>query len=315
MKKFLFLKIALIMLLSTTASTVWATGAKEAPAASPAAEMKVNYAAEAVKNYYADLAAHTNYQIKEADFVEKVKAGEQMFVIDARSAADYAKGHVKGAVSVPWGMPVAEKLAYLPHEGNVYIYCYSGQTAAQAGMLMNAAGVPVKSVAFGWNFGISKVPGYEAITTTEATELNMSKKYDVNPVIAKKVTEYFERFASIKDTPFASNIISEANAKAIFDAKDKSAVFVSIRRAEDYAKGHIEGAINIPFASGMDSSFQSLPSDKKIIIYCYSGQTAGQTVAALRLLGYDAVSLKGGMGVPKNAPMGWTNQGYPVVAQ
>jgi len=54
MKKFLFLKIALIMLLSTTASTVWATGAKEAPAASPAAEMKVNYAAEAVKNYYAD---------------------------------------------------------------------------------------------------------------------------------------------------------------------------------------------------------------------------------------------------------------------
>jgi rhodanese-related sulfurtransferase len=49
-------------------------------------------------------------------------------------------------------------------------------------------------------------------------------------------------------------------------------------------------------------------------VYCYTGQTAGQVVGALRLLGFDAVSLKGGMGMPANEPMGWMSQGYPTVA-
>ena len=48
-------------------------------------------------------------------------------------------------------------------------------------------------------------------------------------------------------------------------------------------------------------------------MYCYTGQTAGQATAALRLLGYDAVSLNGGMGTAANAPSGWANKGFPVV--
>ena len=312
-----FLKVSAILLILIALFAGFTGCSKKAePAASApaAAEIKVNYAAEAVDKYYANLSAMSRYQIKEADFVEKIKAGEQMFVIDIRTAADYAKGHIKGAINVPWGTAIAENLEYLPHDGNVSLYCYSGQTAAQAGMLMNAAGIPVKSVTFGWNLGISKVAGYEEITTTEATAIDKSKKYDVVPEIAKMVTEYFERFASIKDTPFASNIVSEANAKAIFDAKDTSAMFVSIRMAEDYAKEHIEGAINIPFSGNMVSDLKSLPGDKKLIIYCYSGQTSGQATAAMRLLGYDAVSLRGGIGHAKNQGMGWKNQGFPVAS-
>ncbi|MCJ7688748.1 MAG: sulfurtransferase, partial [Clostridiaceae bacterium] len=40
--------------------------------------------------------------------------------------------------------------------------------------------------------------------------------------------------------------------------------------------------------------------------------TAGQTVAGLKMLGYDAVSLNGGMGTDSNAPSGWANKGFPV---
>ena len=75
----------------------------------------------------------------------------------------------------------------------------------------------------------------------------------------------------------------------------------------------MRGAVNIPFGKDMYSMFASLPADKKLIVYCYTGQTAGQTVAALRLLGYDAVSMNGGMGMPANAPLGWSAKGYPVV--
>lgn len=42
-------------------------------------------------------------------------------------------------------------------------------------------------------------------------------------------------------------------------------------------------------------SLDGLPRDRQIIVTCYTGQQAGQTVAALRLAGFDAISLHGGM--------------------
>ena len=118
---------------------------------------------------------------------------------------------------------------------------------------------------------------------------------------------------ALAETTYKNYKISEEDLKALVDAKDASIVIVSARKAEDYAAGHIEGAINIPFGKDMVAGFEALPRDKVIVVYCYTGQTAGQTTAALRLMGYKAVSLNGGMGKESNAPMGWANKGYPVV--
>lgn len=49
-----------------------------------------------------------------------------------------------------------------------------------------------------------------------------------------------------------------------------------------------------------------LPKDKKIIVVCYTGQTAGQIVGVLKLLGYDACSLMGGM------VNGWLKDAMPI---
>lgn len=54
-----------------------------------------------------------------------------------------------------------------------------------------------------------------------------------------------------------------------------------------------------------------IPRDKDVYIHCYSGQTAGQAVVLLNIAG---VSAKGGMGTGTNAPLGWANKEYPVVA-
>ena len=82
---------------------------------------------------------------------------------------------------------------------------------------------------------------------------------------------------------------------------------LDIRKVDDYAVSHIEGAVNMPFAKGMQEKFVDLPKDKKIIVTCVSGQTAGQTIAVLRALGYNAISLKFGM------KFGWIAEEYPVV--
>lgn len=67
---------------------------------------------------------------------------------------------------------------------------------------------------------------------------------------------------------------------------------VDIRGAEDYANGHIKGAVNITGkALFTPEGLAQLPKDKQIVLNCYSGQTASQSTAALRMMGYDAYNL------------------------
>jgi rhodanese-related sulfurtransferase len=69
---------------------------------------------------------------------------------------------------------------------------------------------------------------------------------------------------------------------------------IDIRSAESYNAGHINGAINSTLA-GILTAADGL-DDKPIVVACYSGQTAGHAVAALRLSGYaDAKVLLWGM--------------------
>lgn len=265
-----------------------------------------------VEELYANMPEHI-YKIPEKDFVAKVVAGEAMTIVDIRAAKDYEVGHVKGAVNVPWGPAIAENLSAIPTDGPVYIYCYTGQTAGQAVVTMNLAGIEAYSVNLGWNFGISKVEGVADVTVTEAASFAGTPS-EISPAIQEAVTAYYDGLGKIEDERFNNYKISEDDLKAFVDAKDESIVILSVRKAEDFAAGHIEGAINVPFGKTMIPAFKEvLPKDKKIVVYCYTGQTAGQAVAALRLLGYDAVSLNGGMGMPSNAPQGWANKGFPVV--
>lgn len=42
---------------------------------------------------------------------------------------------------------------------------------------------------------------------------------------------------------------------------------IDVRTAADYARGHIPGAINIPFAS-IETQFDTIPKGKPIVTYC-----------------------------------------------
>lgn len=267
---------------------------------------------ESIMAYFENMPDHI-YKIKQDAFIELVKSGEDMTVLDIRSAADYAEGHVQGAINAPWGTTaISDVLSKLPQDKPLYVYCYSGQTAGQAVHTINVAGFDARSVNLGFNFGISKVDGYEEVLSTEAVTVTEDIT-DINPEIAQALHTYYAGLADVKDTKFKNYKVSEDNLKAMLDA-DEDFYLLSIRSEKDFANGHIEGAQNLPWGAGMQEGFDQLPTDKPVVVYCYSGQTAGQTVAALRLLGVDAVSLNGGMGVGANAPLGWTNKGYETVS-
>jgi len=96
---------------------------------------------------------------------------------------------------------------------------------------------------------------------------------------------------------------SVTDVKQIIDDPAEAAKYtiVSVRAAADYAKGHVPGAINIPWKDiAKEESLKKLPKDKPIIVYCYTGHTGQVACTVLNLLGYEAYNMKYGM-------MGWTS--------
>ncbi|OQY34347.1 MAG: hypothetical protein B6241_05025 [Spirochaetaceae bacterium 4572_59] len=304
MKRFLtlFMVVALFAGCQKTETVVKTTETKEA------AVVTVSALEEAANSYFAD---YPGSRIAPASKVfEMMDMEADMFILDIRKADDYAAGHLKGAVNAPWGPELAKAINWLPDDISIYINCYSGQTAGQATAVLNTAGFDVTSIKYGWKLGIAKTEGYEDYIETAANASPESSGVKIDAEIKTAVLDYFNNLNSDPETP--SNLIAAEKLKEKLDAEDDMLI-VSVRKDDDYAKGHIEGAINIPFGDGMQAAFAELPRDKKVFVYCYSGQTAGQTVGIMRLLGIDAASVKSGMGTSGTGATGWGNEGLPVV--
>jgi len=249
--------------------------------------------------YYTEMGADV-YKIPEADLKAKIDAGDTSFLlIDIRSAEDYAKGHIKGAVNIPFAK-VGEYLDKLPADKPIIEYCYTGQTAGQTVAIMNMYGLKAKSLNLGFTTGWVGKNNFPVDTTPVEFKAatNVAKP---DPAIAKILKDYYTNL------PADVHKIASKDLQAKIDAGEAMQI-VDLRSAEDYAKGHIKGAINIPFKE-VNKHFAEFAKDKPVYLYCYTGQTAGQTVAVLNVLGIKAYSLHAGF------DLGWTADKMPVVTQ
>ena len=300
-------KNALILMLLAFSLLMFACSEKEQTdgTAETAARESADAVTEAAMGYFANYPGSRIIPTEEV--FKAMDAGEEFLLLDIRRSDDYEAGHLKGAVNAPWGPAIADALDWLPDDIPVYVNCYSGQTAGQAVAALNVAGIQAKSIKYGWNLGITKTEGYEAYVDDGKVLSPDASGVKYNPEIREAVESYFR---SIPES--GSNIIPAAKLKELMDMEEPMTI-VSIRQPDAYAEGHIQGAINIPWGKGMQEQFSQLPKDEKVYVYCYSGQTAGQTVGILRLLGYDAVSVKSGMGTPGTGNSGWGNEGFPTV--
>jgi len=125
--------------------------------------------------------------------------------------------------------------------------------------------------------------------------------------------ELLERLRTfLKDTKDDWNYILPEDFEK--QRKNKNFFILDIRRPEDFAKGHIPGAKNIFWLNLLDDeNLKKLPKDKKIMIYCYVGHTSSQALVILKLLGYDVIALKFGLGKSptEGVPVaGWLDYGY-----
>lgn len=74
-------------------------------------------------------------------FPEQIPKEEwpKMLVIDARDAAQFAKGHIPGAINMDWRQVLAKRDS-IPKNKPVLIYCNTGSLSAQAGFALRVAG-------------------------------------------------------------------------------------------------------------------------------------------------------------------------------
>lgn len=56
---------------------------------------------------------------------------KHLFLIDARDPAQYAQGHIPGAINIEWRQAVARRNE-IPRDRMVVVYCNSGSLSAQA---------------------------------------------------------------------------------------------------------------------------------------------------------------------------------------
>ena len=94
---------------------------------------------------------------------------------------------------------------------------------------------------------------------------------------------------------------------------DSNVVILDVRKADEFAEGHITGAILIDqFQSDfLEQAQAKLPKDKTIAIYCRSGRRSANAAGKLADVGYKCVNLKGGIIAWKEANMPVTKEDNP----
>ncbi len=64
-------------------------------------------------------------------------------------------------------------------------------------------------------------------------------------------------------------------------------MIIDVRTPQEFAEGHLEGAVNIDVQSPeFDSMVATLPTDGEYFIYCRSGNRSGQAISRMEAVGF-----------------------------
>lgn len=317
-RKLLLFGFILLLVFSMMLST-GCGGAEEVAAEEPVAEEiqepVVDTQAvirDAADNYFAKMPEHL-YKISEDETKALLDSGElaDYLVIDLRSAEDYGKGHIQGAINIAYA-EVGKNLDLIATNAKgkkgPLVVCYTGQTAGQATSALNMLGIPARSINLGMKTGWD-VKGYPTVTDVSTAAAAETIDWADKAPIKAAVENYFDKIPS---GMFDSYKIGLDDLKAELDASPEKYAVIDLRGHEEYAKGTIKGAVDIPFKE-VNQHFDEIAEmakGKTVVVACFTGQTAGQTDTVLNLMGIKTVSLHRGI----NA--GWvTEKGFELVVQ
>ena len=269
--------------------------------------------------------------MKQLSGLDSGKNASDLVVIDTREQADFAKGHIPGAINIPLqSLPQAliDQDSRIPMDKEIVVASYWGNDGNMASLLINidriadpanAANYPKSTALFqgmtSWNFDRELVPAGTRFDDALAANVRVEKATESGTVSPQQQGSY-PAFASFNVDPVVEKILIRARdylnsvpsqfdlegyPKTLADNLDDGDAandpqLVSVRAGDVYAGGHIPGAINIPYQNVADlTNAADLDPTKDVLVYCYTGHTGALSTMALGILGYKAKNLLYGM--------------------
>ncbi len=230
------------------------------------------------------------------------------YVVDLRAADDYANAHIDGAVQFGLG-DLMNEIDNLPTDQMIVFTCYSGQTASYATAITNLIGTITGHEARNLKFGASGIMDLQYVRASGnysyvgSNPNEFSQMFETTPAPAKPAAG---KFPTVTTDATSDLEILKARAQVAIDRwidgssrwtgsdaanhDPATEMLVNYFSPAAYDDGHLPDAYQYTPKSSIltTGALNTLPTDKPIGFYCYTGQTSAQVAAYLSMLGYDA---------------------------
>ncbi len=229
--------------------------------------------------------------------------GGNNHIIDLRPAAEYARGHIRGAVSVPFeGLPEYLETKIKPFEfGKIILVCQTGQTSGYATSLLRMMGYGnTYALRWGmssWNSALAAEYWMQGLSSDFEGQLEGGDVPAAPPGDLPQLNTGLSSGDEILDLRFR-RVMAEGSQPALITAAEVFAdpskyYIINFERKDKYESGHIPGAVRYKPAAtlGILEEMQTIPADKTIVLYCGTGHNSAFASAYLRIFGYDAKTL------------------------
>ncbi len=87
----------------------------------------------------------------------------------------------------------------------------------------------------------------------------------------------------------------EVSIDQLVEARKDGATVVDVRDDDEYATGHVAGAVSLPLPE-VQARMRELPKDQTIYVICQGGGRSGKAADLLGAAGFDVRSVAGGTG-------------------
>ncbi|MBI1281860.1 MAG: rhodanese-like domain-containing protein [Anaerolineaceae bacterium] len=114
----------------------------------------------------------------------------------------------------------------------------------------------------------------------------------------------FALIASSRGTTSAAQKLSPSDYQSQFEKAKIAYLLVDVRTPDEFATGHIHGAVNIPLDT-LETRLNEVSRTEPVVVYCHSGNRSAKAAQILANAGYTRIYDLGGI----NA---WTEQGLPI---
>lgn len=239
------------------------------------------------------------------------------YIIDIRSAASFADGHLEGAQNVaPNDKDLSGVLTKASEAGDkpILVVCYTGQTACFVTSCLRMYGYrdaqALKWGMSGWN------AEFDSWTGNVKNDANGHDNWSFESAPANGINEYPVINSNLTD----GEAILKAQVEAVLAAGFKGVVAKDVLdnptnyQVNNYYSeghylgfGHIDGAFRVNPLNFAENTIKALNPAEDVVTYCYTGQTSAVITAYLRVLGYNAFSLKFGMNALWNENPFWVD--------